>query len=200
MIKAYNSTAIKTPVLLTGVVFLVMLLLLGGCQTGKSPEEVTTLFWQDLAKGKLDNARQHVTNNSKHLVNLQDIDKFSQVTAAEAEENNDSESTFASVPTTINRNNQLVSFNTVLLQEDNRWKIDYLQTQLNITMIPLGDVVKTLQNLGGTFARQLGQQLPIIQKEMESLGNELKKQINEFNRNFDKSYPHNQPKQNRNTI
>lgn len=199
MIKPAVPIAAKTPVNATGVVFL-LLFLLAGCQTGKSPEEVATLFWQELAKGQMDSAKQHVTRNSQHLVNLQDIDRFSQVTTAKAEETEGTDVASVTVPTTITHNKQLVSFDTVLLQEDNHWKIDYLQTQMNITMIPLGDVVKTLQNLGGTFARQLGQQLPIIQKEMESLGNELKKQIDEFNRNFDKSNRQNQAKPNRNTI
>jgi hypothetical protein len=200
MIKLNTAVAIKTPAKLAGVIFL--LGLLSGCQIGKSPEEVTRLFWQNLAQGRLDQAKQDVTANSQHLVNLQDIDKFSQVSTAEATENDDSDEVIVSVPTTITRNAHIVIFNTVLLEENNHWKVDYLKTQLNITMIPLGDVMKTLQNLGGAVVRELGQQLPLIQKEMESLGDVLKKQIDDFNRNIDKSQPYQPPQRpnNRNTI
>lgn len=200
MIKLNNAVAIKTPVKLTGVIFL--LGLLAGCQTGKSPEEVTMLFWQELAQGHLDSAKQQVTANSQHLVNLQDIDKFSRVSTTEAVENSNSDEVIVSVPTTITRNARVVTFNTVLLEENNHWKVDYLQTQLNITMIPLSDVVKTLQNLGGAVVRELGQQLPLIQKEMESLGDVLRKQIDDFNLNIDKSQPYQPPQKlnNRNTI
>lgn len=171
--------SVKSPVKLAG---LFCILLLSGCETGKSPEEVTTLFWQALAQGQLENARKHVTEHSQHLVNLQDIEKHSTIqTGVAVIEDSD-----ATVETTITRNKKLVTFNTVLLKEQDTWKVDYLQTQMNISMIPFGDVVKSLQNLGDTFAKQLEKQLPIIQKEMESLGNELKNQIDELGRSLEK--------------
>lgn len=169
-----------------------ILLFFPGCQTGKSPEEVTTLFWRALAQGQLENARKHVTQHSQHLVNLQDIEKHSTIqTSAAVIEGSD-----ATVETTITRNKKLVTFNTVLLKEQDTWKVDYLQTQMNISMLPFGDVVKSLQNLGDTFSKQLEKQLPIIQKEMESLGNELKNQIDELGRSLEKPGNPNKPKAN----
>ncbi|WP_411726586.1 hypothetical protein [Methyloglobulus sp.] len=172
--------SVKSPVKLAGL--FCILLFFSGCLTGKSPEEVTTLFWQALAQAQLENARKHVTEHSQHLVNLQDIEKHSTIqTGVAVIEDSD-----ATVETTITRNKKLVTFNTVLLKEQDTWKVDYLQTQMNISMIPFGDVVKSLQNLGDTFAKQLEKQLPIIQKEMESLGNELKNQIDELGRSLEK--------------
>lgn len=187
-IKLPAPFGFHSPVRITGL--LAILLFLTACQTGKSPERVTLLFWQTLAQGQLDNALKHVTQDSQHLVNPQDIDKFSTVkTGAAVIEDDD-----ARVETTITKNKRIVTFDTVLLKENDNWKIDYLQTQMNISMLPLGDVIKSLQNLGGTFAKQLEKQLPLIQKEMESLGKELKNQIDEFNRSLEKSLPPTPPK------
>lgn len=185
--------SIQSPVKFAG---LFCILLLSGCETGKSPEEVTTLLWQALAQGQLENARKHVTERSQHLVNLQDIEKHSTIKTGEAV----IEDSDATVETTITRNKKLVTFNTVLLKEQDTWKVDYLQTQMNISMIPFGDVVKSLQNLGDTFTKQLEQQLPLIQKEMESLGNELKEQIDELGRSLEKPGNPNKPKANPGTI
>ncbi len=185
---------IKSPVKLAGL--FCVLLIFSGCQTGKSPEEVTTAFWQALAQGQIEKAREQATESSQHLVNLQDIEKSSSIEIGEAivEESN------ASVPTTITRHNKRVTFDTVLLLEQDAWKVDYLQTQMNISMLPLDDVFKSLQNLGGTFAKQLEKRLPIIQKEMESLGEELKKQIDEFGRSLEKPQDPNAKKPQPNSI
>jgi hypothetical protein len=170
---------IDSPAKLAGLFCVV--LFFSGCQTGKSPEDVNTAFWQALAQGQIEKARTHATENSQHLVNLQDIEKNSTIEIGEAivEDSN------ASVPTTITRHNKRVTFDTVLMLEQDVWKVDYIQTQMNISMLPLDDVFKSLQNLGGTFAKQLEKQLPLIQKEMESLGEELKKQIDKFGRSLE---------------
>jgi hypothetical protein len=165
------------------------MLQLSGCQDGKSPEEVTTLFWQALSQGQIENAKKHVTQDSQHLVNLQDIEKHSTISTGEAFIDDIN----AVVETTIFRNKKQVTFKTVLLKEQDIWKINYLNTQMNISMVPFGDVVKSLQSLGDTFAKQLEQQVPLIQKEMESLGNDLKNQIDELGQSLKKPEKPNNP-------
>ena len=175
-------SSIKSPANLVGL--FCIFLFFSGCQTEKSPEEVTNLFWQTLAQGQVENAKKYVTQDSQHLVNLQDIEMHSTIKIGVAViEESDVD---AIVETTIIRNKRQVTFNTVLLKENDSWKVDYLQTQMNISMIPFGEVAKSLQKLGDTFAKQLQKQLPIIQKEMESLGDELKNQIDEFGRSLEK--------------
>lgn len=168
---------------LTLSVGLFCVLNISGCQTGKSPEAVTGQFWQSLAAGKLAEAKTFASLDSEHLVNIDDIDKNSPVTTGEAiVDDND-----ATVQTTITRHKKTVTFDTVLRLETGVWKVDYLKTEMNISMLPLNDVVKSLQNLGGVFAKELEKQIPSLQKEMESLGEELKKQIDEFGRSLDNS-------------
>jgi hypothetical protein len=170
--------SIKSPVILAG---LFCGLLLYGCQAA-TPEEVTTKFWQALAQGQIEDAKNQATESSRHLVNLQDIDKHSTIKTDQVVIND----LDATVETTVTRNNSPVSFKTALLKEKDGWKVDCQQTQRNIAIIPFEGVVKSLQNLGDAFTRQLEQSVPLIEKEMESLGNELKEQIDEFGRTLKK--------------
>jgi hypothetical protein len=168
----------KSPVVFAG---LFCVLLLYGCQAA-TPEEVTTKFWQALAQGQIETARTQVTENTQHLVTLNDIAQHSTVKTGEviiAELD-------ATVETIITRNDKPVSFDTVLLKEKDSWKVDYQQTRINISMIPFDGIAKSLQNLGDSFAKQLEESAPLIEKEMESLGNELKEQIDEFGRSLGK--------------
>jgi len=185
------SLSIKSPV----VAGLFCVLLLYGCQAA-TPEDVTTKFWQALAQGQIENAKNQATLSCQHLVNLRDIDKHSVIKIGEvvADDLN------ASVETTISRTNKPVTFNTVLVKEKDSWKVDYQQTQINISMIPWDGVVKSLQNLGDAFTKQLEQSVPIIEKEMESLGNDLKDQIDEFGRSLEKPKDSGKPESHPNTI
>jgi hypothetical protein len=155
--------------------------LLFGCQAA-TPEQVTTKFWQALAQSQLETAKNHATLSSQHLVNLEDIDKRSTIKTSEviADEFN------ASVETTINRKNKPVTFKTVLLKEKDTWKVDFQQTHTNIAMVPFEGIAKSLKQLGDTFTNELEQSVPLIEKEIESLGNELKDQIDEFGHNLKK--------------
>lgn len=173
---------------MAGLLF--MFFLMAGCQSAQSPEQVTVSFWQALAQGQQDRAEKQATQSSQHLVNIQDIDQSSSIkTGAVILEDN-----IARVETTILRNKRSVTFNTALVKENESWKVDYLQTQMNITMVPLGDVFKSLQNLGNTFAKQVEKQIPAIQKEMENLGKDIKDQVDEFNRSLEKPMPPTKPK------
>ena len=71
----------KSPARLVGLFFA---LLLSGCQTGKSPEEVIALFWHELAQGQVENARKQATQDTQQLVNAQDIDANSIATIGDS--------------------------------------------------------------------------------------------------------------------
>ncbi len=163
--------------------------LLYGCQA-TTPEEVTLKFWQALAQGQLEAAKNVTTKDTQTIVNVKDIDKHSPIKTGEifADDIN------ASVSTTINRNNKPVTFNTVLRKEQEGWRVDFQQTHTNIAMVPFDGIVRSLQDLGDSFAKQLEQQVPLIEKEMESLGNEMKDQIDQLGRTLKKPNPPPKPK------
>jgi hypothetical protein len=182
-LSVFNSS----PAMLAGLFFVIFSLT--GCQTVRSPEEVTRLFWQSLAQGQLEQARNYATQNTRHLVELKDIDTNSTVSTDDVKEE---EGDDARVPTTIAKNRQQVAFDTVLHQENGDWKVDYLRTQFNMTLTPLGDMAKALTEFGGSFAKELQQQMPEIQRQMESFGQELRKQMEGLSRAL-KLPPPNQP-------
>jgi hypothetical protein len=183
----------KSPARLAGLFCL--LLLLNSCQTA-TPEDVTTKFWQSLAQGQLEAAKNHVTVSSQHLVNPQDIDTHSPIKINQAIINEE----IATVETSITRNKRPVAFNTILVKEKDEWRVDYQQTQINISMIPFDGVIKSLENLGNTLGKQLEQQIPAIQKEMESIGGELKNKIDEFGHSLEQPEIPNKPKTRPGTI
>ncbi|CAG7856600.1 hypothetical protein MCAMS1_01148 [biofilm metagenome] len=179
-------TALANPAFTAGF-FCVLFLF--GCQP-TTPEDVTIAFWQALAQGQLDKAKSQTTKNTQAIVNIKDIDKHSPINIGEivADDMN------ASVLTTINRNNKPVTFNTVLLKEENHWKVDFQQTHSNIAMVPFEGIAKSLQDIGEAFTNQIEQQIPLIEKEMESLGNEIKGEIDKFGQTLKKPNPPANPK------
>lgn len=173
-------SALTSPALITGLICWLLL----GCQA-KSPEDVTLQFWQELAQGHLDNARSKATKDSQPVVNIKEIDQHSPINIGEAVV----EDVNAYVTTTINRNNKPVTFETILLKEENGWKVDFQQTHTSIAMAPFEGIAKSLQEMGETFSNQLEQQLPVIEKEIEAFGNELKSEIDKFGQTLKKPKP-----------
>ncbi|MDA1343730.1 MAG: hypothetical protein O2966_07730 [Proteobacteria bacterium] len=45
--------------------------------------------------------------------------------------------------------------------------MDFQQTHTNIAMVPFGGIVKSLENLGDSLAKELEQAVPQIEKEIE---------------------------------
>ena len=170
-------------------------MLLTGCQE-KTPEEVTANFWQALAQSQIAIAKELATSNSRDLINLNDIDKHSYIKTGPVIVDD----LYASVETTITRNSKPITFNTVLLIENDGWKVDFQQTHTNIAMVPFEGIAKSLQNIGETFTKQLEQTAPLIEKEMESLGNQLKQQIDEFGKALKRPENKNNPKSNAGSI
>jgi hypothetical protein len=173
---------IKSPVKLAGLFFVA--LLSTACNNSKSPEEVTALFWQNLAQGQLEAAKKHATQSSQHLVKIADIDAHSNVLTGEAVFDKGS----ASVQTTLVRNKKNTTFNTVLTLENDQWKVDCLQTQMNISMAPFGEMLKNLQVLGGAITKQLEENVPKIQQEMEQGIPKIQKELEAFGESLKKQF------------
>jgi hypothetical protein len=185
--------SIKSPVLFAG---LFCVFLLCGCEP-TTPEAVTTRFWQTLAQGELEASKTQVTQATQHLVTLKDIDNHSKISIGAVTL---SDQTNALVVTTINRNKKPVTFDTVLLKEQDSWKVDFAQTHTNIAMMPFDGIVKSLENLGDSLTKKLEEAVPQIEREMESMGNELKNQLDEFGKSLKKPQDPNKPKLHPNTI
>lgn len=92
------------------------------------------------------------------------------------------------------------AFETALVAENELWRIDYLRTQQNMTGTVFNGFFKSLQNLGEKFQQHFEKQLPLLEKEIESFGEQLEKQLEEFGRQLEKKLPSKQPEPEPDTI
>jgi len=149
-----------------------------------TPDVVTAKFWQTLLQGNLNAAKNYVTEDSQHLLEPQTKKyAFVQVGAITLDDD------MATVVTVLSQNDKRLSFDTALLKEDGAWKIDYEQTRVNISMIPFQGIVNELQGIGEAVGEQLQQQAPLIEKGLQSFGDELKHQLDDFGRALEKAIP-----------
>jgi len=166
-----------------------LLFLLNGCQAVSSPEHVTMEFWQAMADGDIDEARKYATQDTQYLVNKQQDLEDARVKTETALINGSNATVATSMTIDKNGNNNVLSFDTVLLKENDQWKVDYQQTLNNLSILPLGDIFKSLRALGDTFNKELKQQIPLFEKQIKSFSQELIRQLDEFRRQMEKAAP-----------
>ncbi len=179
---------------------LTLLLLLSGCQAALTPEQVTTEFWEAMAEGNLDSAREYATQETQHLVTKQqNLEDATVKTGAILIDG--SNATVATVMALKKpENNKDLSFDTILLKENDLWKVDYQRTLNNLSNLPFGDFFKSLQAIGETLNKELEQQVPLFEKQIKSFSEELIRQLDEFRRQLEKAAPPEKPKPNSNSI
>lgn len=166
----------------------VLLILLNGCQTGPAPEKVTQAFWEAMAQGDLDTARKYATRTTQYLVaRQQNVEGASLRTGTVTIDGENAR--VATILTLKKPENKVLTFDTVLAEEDAQWKVDYLQTLNNFLHLPFGEIFRSLQGIGEAFTRELEKQIPLYQKQLESFSEELLRQLEEFRRQMEKSIP-----------
>lgn len=177
----------KKPVGLAG--FLSLLFLLSGCQAALTPEQVTTAFWVAMAESNLGSAREYATQGTQHLVTKQqNLEEATVKTGTILIDG--SNATVATVMTLKKtQDNKALSFDTVLLKENDLWKVDYQRTLNNLSNLPFGDIFKSLQAIGETINKELEQQIPLFEKQIKSFSEELIRQLDEFRRQLEKAAP-----------
>lgn len=177
-----------------------LLFMLSGCQAVLSPEQVTLAFWEAMVQGNLESARKHVTQETQHLVTKQQNLEGASIKTGEVV----IDGTNATVSTIMTlkkpENNKLLSFNTVLLKENDLWKVDYQKTLNNLSILPFGELFNSLRVFGDAINKELEQQIPLFEKQIKSFSEELIRQLDEFRRNLDKSIPPEKQKPHFNTI
>jgi hypothetical protein len=196
-------TTIKAPLAYqaTGLAFLLSLLfLLSGCQTLSTPEQVTLAFWQAMTEGDIDAAKKYATQETQHLVMQQQ--HLAAATLQTGVILIDGPNATVATTMTLNasENNKVLSFDTVLLKENDLWKVDYQRTLNNLLNLPFGDVFKSLNAIGETLNKELQQQIPLFEKQMKSFSEELIRQLEEFRRQLEKSVPPEKQQPHSNTI
>lgn len=160
--------------------------LLVACQTAAnlSPDAVTATFWRAFLLGDLSAAKVQLTEDSQALLEPQ-TQKYAFVQVGAMTLDGDT----AKVVTVLSQNGKRISFDTVLLKEADVWKIDYQQTRRNIAMLPFQGLAKQLENIGNAVGEQLQQQVPLLEKGLQSFGDELKHQLDDFSHELEKAIP-----------
>lgn len=177
-----------------------LLVLLNGCQAALTPEQITMAFWEAMANSNVGLAKKYVTQETQHLVTKQQ--NLEEATVGIGKVLIDGSN--ATVPTVITlkkpENNKVLSFDTVLLKENDQWKVDYQQTLNNLSNLPFGNIFKSLQGIGEAINKQLEQQIPLFEKQIKSFSEELIRQLDEFRRQLEKAAPPEKQKPHSNTI
>ncbi|MGJ0516010.1 MAG: hypothetical protein ACR65O_09735 [Methylomicrobium sp.] len=200
LVEGLNQSFLKE-ILARIAVLLGLLLILSGCQSGPPPEKVTRDFWEAMTRGDINTARKHTTQVSQYLLAPQQNLEDAVVQTGTVETDGDN----ASVATTLTlkkpeNNKKVLTFDTVLAEEDDRWKVDYLQTMNNFLHLPFGEIFKSLQGIGEAINKDLQQQLPRFEQQLRSFSDELLRQLEEFRRQLEKSIPPEPPRRDPRTI
>lgn len=166
-----------------------LLIMLSGCQTVQTPDQVAAAFWEAMAAGDIETARDYATQESRYLVtrqqNLADASwKTGKVLI-------DGGSARVATVLTLQKpeNNRILTFDTVLSKEHDLWKVDYQQTLNNLLNQPFGSLFKSLREIGEAINQELEQQIPLFEKQLKSFSEELIRQLDQFRRDLEKSLP-----------
>jgi hypothetical protein len=162
------------------------LLTLSACDTKKTPTETAQAFWSALAKNQTEQAKEYCSSQSQ-IISTSNTQQFQQAPIAFGKIIIDGlQATVETQFTPVSQ--KKVSLSTFLVKEDDSWKIDCKRS----TALPLGsdlvnDFFNSLNELGENINKQLEQQIPLIEKEIESFGQELKQQIDHLNNDLKQS-------------
>ena len=166
-----------------------LLFMLSGCQAVLTPEQVTLAFWEAMAQGNLESARKHATQETQHLVTKQQNLEGASLKTGEIVIDGPNATVSTSMTLKKPESDKHLSFNTVLLKENDQWKVDYQQTLNNLSILPFGELFKSLRAIGDTINKELEQQSPLFEKQIKSFSEELIRQLGEFRNNLEKSIP-----------
>ena len=181
----YHAT--KSLAGLTGLFSL--LFMLSGCQAVSTPEQVTLAFWEAMAQGNPESARKHATQETQHLVIKQQNLEGASIKTGEVVIDGPNATVSTIMTLKKPESNTPLSFNTVLLKEHDLWKVEYQQTLNNLSILPFGELFKSLRAIGDAINKELEQQVPLFEKQIKSFSEELIRQLDEFRRNLEKSIP-----------
>ncbi len=171
-----TDTGMKSPILYYSIGSIFLLALITGCESKKTPVEVTQGFWSDIIANQLDSAKQYCSAPSQQLPAIQDKgltkDSFSYGKIV-------IEGGQATVDAKIGLSSgKKRSVLTHLVKLEDGWKVDCNRTSAGLNgNQTLNDFFNDLNELGENFSKQLKQQLPVIEKEIETFSNQLKEQL-----------------------
>lgn len=166
---------------------LFFMLVMAACQVPKTPDEITLKFWQAMAANDLASAEQYVSKGSRPLLQSAEH-QFQDARFAIGQIVIDAGQ--ARVETEARKpDGTLTTFTTFLVKEEQKWRIDYRRTRYSLSENVFNGLFDSLNNIGENLNKQLEQQMPRFEKEMELFGQEMKKQLDKLGEELEKSFP-----------
>ena len=171
-----TDTHKKNLILYYGIGSVFLLALVTGCESEKTPAEVTQGFWSEIIASKLDSAKQYCSAPSQQLPAIQDLQiaknrfSYGKIVIEGGQATVD-----AQIGLISGKNR---SIPTHLVKMEGGWKVDCNRTAAGLNgNQTLNGFFNNLNELGENFSKQLKQQLPVIEKEIETFSNQLKEQL-----------------------
>ncbi len=158
---------------------------LSGCQPDNTPEAISLSFWQALVSGDTQAAQKLATTESKTFV--RPLDKKWQNATINIGEIHINGKQARTKITLTPVNNPAFTLTTYLTKVNDRWFVDYQRTYASLIDDPFQNLFKQLENVGNAIAKEIEKELPQLEQEFKSLGDELQQQWQEFENELKKA-------------
>ncbi|MBY0475820.1 MAG: hypothetical protein K2Q13_12285 [Nitrosomonas sp.] len=166
-----------------------LLLILSGCQTILTPEQTTTTFWKAMTNGDLESARKYTTLETQYFVTKQENIMGASLETGVIVIDGLTAKVVTVMTLKNSESNKALSFDTVLLKENDAWRIDYRQTLNNLSTLPFGEVINSLRAIGDVINKKMEQQIPFFENQIKSFSDQLIQQLDEFRHQLEKANP-----------
>jgi len=178
--------------------FFIVFILVSACESEKTPAQVTKIFWQAMAENNLSLAKKNCITPSLTFLDNQ-MAPFNQVKFDYGKIVIEDQQ--ATVETFISPSlNKKSKFTTFLIKAENHWKVDCQRSIKELFDQPFDAFFKQLNSLGESVQKQLQEQMPLLEKGIESFGKEFKQQLDQFGEELKKALPEKQANPYQDTI
>ena len=164
-----------------------------GCMADLSPIEVSEFFWNAIKDDKPEVARKYVSSKSHNEQDLtENILPINNVSFGKIVIDGDKAWVDTTVVLAADEPFSL-PLKTVLLRENNQWKVDYDATVSSVSRdSDVARVISGLSELSGKIARELDRSLeeiqkaiPEVQKELENIEEDINKALPEVRKKIE---------------
>ena len=164
---------------------------LTACASTQTPQQVAEGYWQANVTQNSDQLRQYVRESDAEAINPQtDTWQNADVVFGEVIINNNTARVDTTVKLSKNDKPLSIKFATELKKETSGWKVDYQKTADNIkaeqNKDPAAELADSLRALSEKLAREfsdaakeLKKHVPEIKENLNSLGNNAEKELNQ---------------------
>jgi len=139
-----------------GGLWLIFVMVLTGCSAANDPQAVAEKFWNAMANRDIETARSHATRASRESLNIdEDNEGEIQVTFGEMTEQEGEVSIATTMTQSADGKEQRLPMQTVLVREDDAWKVDASRTMFSALGGAMGQMMDAMkqgmQDLGKAF-------------------------------------------------